>query len=168
MHRFFVYEEYGAKYEMMVKDVASTHRTIPQWDTYQKGLEALASSLSSINYQAEHPKKSLTVGDLLVKVGINSVFSTRFSLTPFQPIQRVCRYPLMFAELLKQTPVCDCPDSHIEIEKVLSRLRETTAEINRATDDPRMKITMEKTWILQDRLLLSDQVRMMLHSHALP
>jgi hypothetical protein len=73
----------------------------------------------------------------------------------------------MFAELLKQTPVCDCPDSHMEIEKVLSRFRETTAEINKATDDSRMKITMEKTWILQDRLLLSDQVCMKLHSHGL-
>jgi hypothetical protein len=73
MHRFFVYEEYGAKYEMMVKDVASTHRTIPQWDTYQKGLEALASSLSSINCQEEHSKKSLTVGDLLVKVSIKGL-----------------------------------------------------------------------------------------------
>jgi hypothetical protein len=75
MHRFFVYEEYGAKYEMMVKDVASTHRTIPQWDTYQKGLEALASSLSSINSQEEHSKKSLTVGDLLVKVSIKDLNS---------------------------------------------------------------------------------------------
>ena len=73
----------------------------------------------------------------------------------------------MFAELLKQTPVCDCPDSHIEIEKVLSRLRETTAEINKATDDPRMKMIMEKTWILQDRLLLSDQVCVKLHSYGL-
>lgn len=73
----------------------------------------------------------------------------------------------MFAELLKQTPVCDCPDSHMEIEKVLSRMRETTAEINKATDDPRMRITMEKTWILQDRLLLSDQVCMKLHIHGL-
>ena len=73
----------------------------------------------------------------------------------------------MFAELLKQTPVCDCPESHIEIEKVLSRLRETTAEINMATDDPRMKIIMEKTWLLQDRLLLSDQVCMIRHVHSL-
>ena len=47
----------------------------------------------------------------------------------------------------------------MEIDKVLGRLRETTGEINRATDDPRMKATMEKTWILQDRLLLNGQVR---------
>lgn len=70
----------------------------------------------------------------------------------------------MFAELLKQTPVCDCPDSHMEIENVLVRLRETTSEINRATNDPRMKATMEKTWILQDRLILADHVGYFLHS----
>lgn len=68
MSRFFIYEEYGAKYEMMIKDVASTYRTIPQWEVYQKGLEALASSLASINNQQMGSKKSLTIGDLLVKV----------------------------------------------------------------------------------------------------
>jgi hypothetical protein len=72
MHRFFAYEEYGAKYEMMVKDVASTYKTMPQWDEYQKGLEALGASLASINMQTEQPKKSLTVGDLLVKVSLGS------------------------------------------------------------------------------------------------
>ena len=52
----------------MIKDVASAHRTIPQWELYQKGLEALASSLASINAQRDKLKKALTIGDLLVKV----------------------------------------------------------------------------------------------------
>ncbi|KAI1500110.1 hypothetical protein F5X99DRAFT_257921 [Biscogniauxia marginata] len=140
MNRFFVYEEYGAKYEMMMKDVASTHRTLPQWETYQKGLEALAASLGATNYHQDRSRKSLTIGDLLVK-----------------PIQRICRYPLLFAELLKYTPVCDCPSSHMEIENVLFQLREVTAEINRAYDDPKMKIKMEQTWLLQDRLVFPNQ-----------
>ncbi|KAG0650937.1 Phosphatidylinositol 3 [Hyphodiscus hymeniophilus] len=139
MNRFFVYEEYGAKYELMMKDVSTTYRTMPQWDIFQKGFEALASSIASINSQNDNAKKALAIGDLLVK-----------------PIQRVCKYPLLFAELLKQTPVCDCPDSHIEIENVLIRLREATTEINRATGDPRMKALMEKTWLLQDRLVFAD------------
>ncbi|KAJ5032522.1 uncharacterized protein L3040_009123 [Drepanopeziza brunnea f. sp. 'multigermtubi'] len=139
MNRFFAYEEYGAKYEMMIRDIANTYRTIPQWETYQKGFEALASSLASINNQQHNTKKALTIGDLLVK-----------------PIQRVCRYPLLFSELLKVTPVCDCPDSHMEIENVLIRLREATTEINRATDDPRMKAIIEKSWLLQDRLIFPD------------
>ncbi|KAH8198715.1 hypothetical protein TruAng_007128 [Truncatella angustata] len=140
MHRFFVYEEYGAKYEMMIKDVAMTSRTMPQWETYQKGLEALAASLGSVNRQLDRSRKSLTIGDLLVK-----------------PIQRICRYPLLFAELLKYTPVCDCPHAHAEIENVLARLREATSEINRATDDPSVKVTMETTWLLQDRLVFPNQ-----------
>jgi hypothetical protein len=80
-------------------------------------------------------------------------------LTAEQPIQRICRYPLLFSELLKYTPVCDCPNSHMEIENVLIRLREVTAEINRATDDPQIKTTLEQTWLLQDRLIFPRQVR---------
>ncbi|KAI1128384.1 Dbl homology domain-containing protein [Nemania abortiva] len=140
MNRFLIYEEYGARYELMIKDVASTHRILPHWENYQKGIEALAASLSATNNHPGHSKKSLTIGDLLVK-----------------PIQRICRYPLLFAELLKYTPVCDCPSSHMEIESVLIRLRETTAEINRATDDPGIKASLEQTWLLQDRLVLPNQ-----------
>ncbi|KPM37086.1 hypothetical protein AK830_g9460 [Neonectria ditissima] len=136
MNRFFIYKEYGAKYEMMIKDVASAHETMPEWETYQKGLEALASTLGSTKNNDSRSKKSLTIGDLLVK-----------------PIQRVCKYPLLFAELLKCTPVCDCPNSHMEVETALVRLREATAEINRATNDNNMKATLEKTWLLQDRLV---------------
>jgi hypothetical protein len=46
----------------------------------------------------------------------------------------------------------------MEIENVLIRLREATAKINRATDDPRMKAAMEKSWLLQDRLVFMDKV----------
>ncbi|KAK0667567.1 hypothetical protein QBC41DRAFT_134499 [Cercophora samala] len=141
MNRFFIYEEYGAKYELMIKDVASAHRTMPGWQSYQKGLEVLAASVGSIDGQGDDSKKkSLTIGDLLVK-----------------PIQRVCKYPLLFSELLKHTPVVDCPYSHMEIENTLIRLREATAEINRATDDPRVRTVLERTWILQDRLAFPNQ-----------
>ncbi|KAH9909409.1 hypothetical protein F4778DRAFT_229966 [Xylariomycetidae sp. FL2044] len=140
VNRLFIYEEYGAKYEMMIKDVSTTHRTLSQWVSYQKGVETVAVSLGNSNHGSDHAKKSLTIGDLLVK-----------------PIQRICRYPLLFAELLKYTPVCDCPNSHMEIESVLIRLREATAEMNRATDNPQAKISMEQTWLLQDRLVFPDQ-----------
>ncbi|KAJ4414914.1 hypothetical protein N0V85_002939 [Neurospora sp. IMI 360204] len=140
MNRFFIYEEYGAKYELMIKDVASAHRTMPAWQSYQKGIEILACSLGSANSQDDKERKSLTIGDLLMK-----------------PIQRVCKYPLLFAELLKHTPEADCPYSHMEIENTLIRLREATAEINKATDDSKIKSILEKTWILQDRLVFPNQ-----------
>jgi hypothetical protein len=47
----------------------------------------------------------------------------------------------------------------MEIENALIRLREATAEINRATDDARIRAVLEKTWILQDRLAFPNQVR---------
>ncbi|PNH64059.1 hypothetical protein VD0001_g8964 [Verticillium dahliae] len=140
MNQFFIYEEYGAKYEMMIKDMASTQRKMPHWEDYQKGLEALASSLGPVNSRFDQSRKSLTIGDLLVK-----------------PIQRMCKYPLLFAELLKYTPVVDDPNSHMEVESALLRLREATAEINRATNDAFMRTTLQKTWILQDRLVFLDQ-----------
>ncbi|KAK4237142.1 hypothetical protein C8A03DRAFT_44965 [Achaetomium macrosporum] len=139
MNRFFIYEEYGAKYELLTRDVLAAHRTMPGWASYQKGLEILASSLGPADSQDDQARKSLTLGDLLVK-----------------PIQRVCKYPLLFSELLKHTPVIDCPYSHMEIENTLSRLREVTAEINRATNDSRTKSILEKTWILQDRLVFAN------------
>lgn len=141
IHRFFVYEEYGAKYEMMIKDLASATQTMPGWDSYQRGLEALAASVGSESQYLDASKKSLTIADLLVK-----------------PVQRVCRYPLLFSELLKYTPAYDCPNSQMEIEEALFRLREATAEINRATDDPDVKASLEKTWLIQDRLTYPEQV----------
>ncbi|KAL1901713.1 hypothetical protein Cpir12675_000220 [Ceratocystis pirilliformis] len=137
MSRFFIYKEYGANYEIMTKDVAAAHRLMPQWDTYQKGLETLAMSLCSSISHENASRKALTIGDLLVK-----------------PIQRICRYPLMFGELLKFTPSEDCPNSHMAVEEALIRVREATTEINKAPTDARMKTTLERTWMLQDRLRL--------------
>jgi hypothetical protein len=136
MNRFFIYKEYGAKYEMMMNDIATAQRTMPEWDSYQKGLETLASTISTVRSKEAISKKALTIGDLLVK-----------------PIQRICKYPLLFAELLKHTTSTDCPNSHMEVENVLVRLREATAEINQATNDVRMRATLERTWLLQDRLV---------------
>ncbi|KAI5466600.1 hypothetical protein BGZ63DRAFT_409851 [Mariannaea sp. PMI_226] len=136
MNRFFIYKEYGAKYEMMIRDLASVHESMPEWETYQKGLETLASTLGSAKTSRDQTNKSLTIGDLLVK-----------------PIQRICKYPLLFAELLKCTPVCDCPNSNMEVETALMRIREATTEINRATNDGCVKETLGRTWLLQDRLV---------------
>lgn len=69
MDRFFIYREYGAKYEMMIRDIASAPESMPDWAAYQKGVETLASTLCSAGTQGNRYKKSLTVGDLLVKVG---------------------------------------------------------------------------------------------------
>lgn len=142
MRRFLAYEEYGAKYEMMVRDVASTYKSIPTWHAYERGIETLANSLSVVNKDGSPRRKGLTFEDLVIK-----------------PIQRVCKYPLLFAALYKVTPVYDCPESHAELEKVLYRLREVTAEINKATHDPRTRDLIGKTWMLQDKLVFLNEMQ---------
>ncbi|KAL9575272.1 hypothetical protein ACKAV7_000634 [Fusarium commune] len=140
IHRFFMYKEYGAKYEMMIKDATSALETLPEWELHQKGLEAFAFTMESS--PSSDRRKALTIGDLLVKP---------------QPIQRICKYPLLFAELLRCTPVIDCPNSHMEVETTLMRLREATVEINRSTEDNLMKGILEKTWLLQDRIVFPNR-----------
>lgn len=78
MSRFFIYKEYGATYEIMMKDIASTHHVMPDWEANQKGLEALASTLGPIKNNANRSKQALTMNDLLVKVGHCTSFHGSF------------------------------------------------------------------------------------------
>lgn len=55
------------------------HRTMPEWESYQKGLETLASTLGTARNKATTSKKSLTIGDLLVKVCIVKVSSWTYT-----------------------------------------------------------------------------------------
>lgn len=47
----------------------------------------------------------------------------------------------------------------MEVETALMRLREATSEINRSAKDNLMKGTLEKTWLLQDRIVFPNRVR---------
>lgn len=47
----------------------------------------------------------------------------------------------------------------MEVETALMRLREATSEINRSAEDNLMKGTLEKTWLLQDRIVFPNRVR---------
>lgn len=70
----------------------------------------------------------------------------------------MCKYPLLFDDLCRQTPVCDDPEAHAELEKALFRLQETIREVNKAKDDPKTRRLIEITWQLQDRLVFQEQV----------
>ena len=75
-----------------------------------------------------------------------------------QPLQRISKYPLLFNDLNKSTPVIDNPEVHAEVEKALYRLRETAAEIDRAADDEYAKDRMQQSWRLQDMLVFPEFV----------
>lgn len=69
MNRFFIYKEYGVKYELMIKDLALAENALPALEVHQKGFEVLASSLGSESSRTEQTKKKAsTIRDLLVKV----------------------------------------------------------------------------------------------------
>lgn len=70
MSRFFIYEEYSAKYESMILEMTSASKTIPNWHIYERGIESLANSLASTGTQSMYSKKGLSFEDLLIKVCI--------------------------------------------------------------------------------------------------
>ena len=76
MGRFFVYEEYGARYESMLCDMIATTRNIPNWPLYERGIEALANTLAPTSTRdGLVSRKGLTFGDLLIKVFSLHLFS---------------------------------------------------------------------------------------------
>lgn len=52
----------------------------------------------------------------------------------------------------------DGPEARAEVEKVLCRLRETTQEINKATNDHQTRARIQRSWQLQDLLISPDSV----------
>ena len=63
-----MYEEYGARYESMLYDMTSTSKMIPNWQAYERGIEALANTLAPTSCRNGTSRKGLTFGDLLIKV----------------------------------------------------------------------------------------------------
>lgn len=141
MARFFVYEEYSSNNEIMLRELVAFQRSIPSWPLYETGIEALSRSIRAIDQKVNGNRRALTVSDLLVA-----------------PIQRLTKYPLLFADLYRNTPVIDCPDSHAEVELTLQCLRELVREVNQATDDRVARERIRKRWLLQDRLTFTDEI----------
>lgn len=140
MKRFFTYEEYGAHWTTMSHDLTTMCKNLHGWQEYERGVEALQKVVASENNRDAGSKKALSFPDLLIK-----------------PIQRVCKYPLLFDDLCRHTPVYDDPEAHAELEKALFRLQETIREVNKAKDDPKTRRLIEITWQLQDRLAFQEQ-----------
>ena len=138
MPRFLVYEEYCAKYEIIIQEL---HRSMPRWAAFETGIEALAKLVVALEAKSLDQRKALTIRDLLVK-----------------PIQRICKYPLLFSELLKNTPVIDSPSAHGTVESVLMQFRDLVADVNFATDNPAARRQIQRQWLLLERLIFDDQV----------
>ncbi|KAL9015964.1 MAG: hypothetical protein Q9185_006662 [Variospora sp. 1 TL-2023] len=137
--RFFIYEEYGAQYQLMLRDMVLTSKSISNWQAFERSIEALANSLAPTSGSEDSAKKGLAFEDLLIK-----------------PIQRICKYPLLFDDLYRNTSEIDDAGTRAELSKLTGRLREITIEINKATDDHETQAKLQRSWRLQDLLILPD------------
>jgi hypothetical protein len=150
--RFFIYEDYRSNYEVMLRELIASQRSLSSWPLYETGIEALTRSIRAIHHGRGSNKRAMTVGDLLMS-----------------PIQRLTEYPLIFADLHQNTPVIDCPVSHAEVGLTFEHLRELVREINHVTDDYVALERIGKRWLLQDLLafnhetLQTSQFRMLGH-----
>ncbi|KAI5785928.1 hypothetical protein EDC01DRAFT_631836 [Geopyxis carbonaria] len=134
MMAFFVYEEYAAKYQEVIKAPKRPSRATDK--IHGKGTETLISASNSWDNRMDYGKRAMELYDML-----------------FKPIQRLCKYPLLFRDIEKYTPAIDCPDTNRLLEKVRHRLDEQVHQVNIANSDfPKARERIEKTWLLQDRL----------------
>jgi hypothetical protein len=68
MSRFCVYEEYGANYELVQRDVDDTQRAISAWSDFDRAIELLSVHVNPVQSREANKKKAMTVKDLLIKV----------------------------------------------------------------------------------------------------
>lgn len=154
---FSAYEEFCSNYDLLSQDVAILRRSIPNWSVYDQGIEALSKSVASVNSRRNEENKSMSMGDLMIKVYIITFFFIQ-ALTTQQPIQRLCKYPLLLQDLLRYTPVSDCPTSHDAIRQILDNIRILVTQINSATGNPVNKDRIHKTLLLQEKIRFADSV----------
>ncbi|KAK2739209.1 hypothetical protein FQN57_006652 [Myotisia sp. PD_48] len=131
LHKFNAYQDYGVKYHLVSQEVEDLKKTV-NFNVWDQGAEALSRSVAPLACQEISANQALTINDLLAR-----------------PIQRVCKYQLFLFDLLKCTPVSDCPGARATLERVHQRMIDVVQEINRATGDPIAKDRMEKTLRLQ-------------------
>lgn len=64
----------------------------------------------------------------------------------------------MLQDLLRATPVTDCPSAHDGIQEVLDGIRKLVARINVATGNPMNRDRISKTMRLQEKVDTSKSV----------
>lgn len=73
LDRFDLYEEFGANYELVLRDIEETRRAMLSWPDFDKAIEALSAHVNPVKSRDVNRKKAMTVKDLLIKVSLKIV-----------------------------------------------------------------------------------------------
>nr|POE79793.1 hypothetical protein CFP56_07859 [Quercus suber] len=138
MERFQAYEEFGARYDLVHRDIDEVQRTLTAWHDYDRAIEAISSTVNPVKSREANRKKALTIKDLLIK--------------------RLPRYELLFSDLCKFTPVCDDPESQAVVNTLLVQIKHTCQRMNLAKACPKRSRMIRVTWLIGDRLSYSGQL----------
>ena len=63
-----MYEEYGANYERVQRDIDDTQRGTSAWQDFDRAIEILSAHVNPTQSREANRKKAMTVKDLLIKV----------------------------------------------------------------------------------------------------
>ena len=69
---FSVYEDYGANYELVQRDVDETQRAIAAWSDFDRAIELLSVHVNPVQSREANKKRAMTVKDLLIKVCVDN------------------------------------------------------------------------------------------------
>lgn len=65
---FIYYKEFCERYDLLVEDIAVLRNSVPNWQAYEQGIEALTKSAASMETRSLYDNKSLCLNDILIKV----------------------------------------------------------------------------------------------------
>lgn len=68
MQQFQVYADYGANYELVVRDIEETQQQIAAWPDFDRAIEILSATVNPMRTRGDNYRKALSVKDLLIKV----------------------------------------------------------------------------------------------------
>ena len=68
MPLFALYEDFGAIYELVLRDIQETLRATLSWPDFDKAIEALSAHVNPVKSREANQRKAMTVKDLLIKV----------------------------------------------------------------------------------------------------
>ena len=71
MQQFQVYADYGANYELVVRDIEGTQQHITAWPEFDRAIEILSATVNPMRTREDNYRKALSVKDLLIKVSRN-------------------------------------------------------------------------------------------------